>query len=365
MRSLLAFLRILLAVVLFVLALAVVVPIHIAAVDPLVLVATEWGHLWSVVALGILCSGIGDARGAASFVLASAALLLLGSPLIRAVVLTEGPGLETIASVYRVDVDAPAEPAEREIFAPYTLSLYVADSDKDQPSPVVLAIASRDGVSSSIETYTPWLRSLNEAGFHVVTADWEGDKAQPLTRLPVDAMRRWVSQHATEHQLHRSRIALLGLDAAGTLALLEDDVFLAGRVAWSPYADLATLWSVATSGVHSAETRWLEALTGGPLGPETQGQYKRLSPVQHLQTTSRPTLILCPARGTLKTHTQCSALEPAPGLSRPSMQWVSLPWATPDGLSQPHGPTSAISRDAMANFLKRSFAVHRPPQETQ
>ena len=309
MRSLLAMLRILLAVVLFALALAAVSPVHIPPVEPFVLVATEWGHLWCIAALGILCSGIGDSRGAASFVLASASLLLLGSPLVRSVLSPAGAGIQTVADVYRAEVAEPAAPTVVETLGQHTLSLYSTDTQANNPAPVILAVASRDGISSNVDTYLPWLQSLTREGYHVVTIDWEDKAPDPLTDLPVAGVVRWVRAHAQAHGLDADHIVLFAGEKAGSDALVSEHASLAARIAWAP--------------THAKATRASQA---------------------------SPALVLCPERGTVAPEAPCSDLASSPA------EHVALPWATRNGLAQPHGPTSSTSRSAVSGFLQHTFS---------
>lgn len=206
----------------------------------------------------------------------------------------------------------------------------------DTVCPAILIVHGGGWRSGNRKQHHPLARKLSESGFVCFTADYRlsTEARYPAAVHDLKAVVKWIREHAADHDVDGSRIAVAGFSAGGQLAALL------GTTNHQPeFEDIADM-PVASSEVQAivnidgilsfvhpaaqegkAATQWF-----GFARDENQAIWEEASPLSHVGINTPPTLFINSAvermhagrddfRAILSRHgiyTHCVAFEDAP-----------------------------------------------------
>ena len=346
-------------VVLLLLGLVAVVPAPNDWIFLLSVPVTEGGH-WALVACAPLFAP-GWRRtgpGRAGVVLGLLGTLLLLTPLVRAVALSQElpaaletrfgergsmtpavmarPGPLVVRDLF-IGVSSPVVRVEDHLFASVDglelrLDLYRPLGDHP-PLPGVVVIHGGSWQNGSRKDFTALNRYLAARGYVVAAVSYRFSPQfrYPAARDDVTAAITFLARNADRFGLDASRLALVGRSAGGQLALVvaytAHDPAIKGVVSY--YGPAALRWGYANPAKRSIidSSGVLDAYLGGP--PETHGsQYQAASPLSHIGHHTPPTLLINGLRDEHVSPVHGEFLSDRLLRAQVPHLFLRLPWAT-------------------------------------
>ena len=209
-------------------------------------------------------------------------------------------------SVKYADVDYAGD---GEVF--HRLDIYLPEESRES-YPVVIHIygsAWYSNNSKGMADLGTICQALLDAGYAVVTPNHRssGDAAFPAQINDIKAVVRFIRANAAQYRLDPSFIAASGFSSGGHLAALaatsadveqlEGEV--GGNLQFSSAVDAACDWSgpidllnMECNGVKQAENTPEEALLRLDKNPQTEEQFRSLSPVTYIDAQDVPVIVL-------------------------------------------------------------------------
>ncbi|MEO1268076.1 MAG: alpha/beta hydrolase, partial [Myxococcota bacterium] len=333
--------------------------------------ATAWGHLLALFALGIAALAPFDRSSHLATALALSAALLLVSPWIRAWV--AAPAIPSAFSKAIAPAQGPAltwagllgprsgtATLSHHTYRPQLdLDLYM-HSDTEGPRPLIIAIHGgswQGGDQTQLPAINHHLASL---GYAVAAIRY---RLAPASRYPdmhddIEAAIVWLQHHAKDLGLDPDRVVLLGRSAGGHLALsagyTSSNPAIRGVVALYPPTDMHWSWAHPGNPLVIDTHGTLRVLLGGA-PDEAKDLYDAASPIQHVQPSTPPTLLLHGTRDELVFPIQSRRL--AEQLKHHGVRHlaIELPWATHGFDANLGGPGGQIYVWALERFLAHVF----------
>ena len=267
--------------------------------------------------------------------------------------------------------DGEPQPDRTIIYRPATdgvpLMLDVWRTGKAGPSlPAIVRIHGGGWVTGSRGAMARWNRWLNGLGYDVFDVDY---------RMPPHAGWRdeigdvkcalgWVALHAAEYGLDPARISVMGNSAGGNLAMLAaydrgdpelppscDGPLVAVRSVINLYGP-ADLTLIQQSGSLAYVRDTLRRYIGGTAAQYPE-RYRALSPINHIDATTAPTITLLGTSDRIISLDQAEVLDRALVRAGIAHETVLLP-ATDHGFDFNWGAFGTqIARAKIASFLRR------------
>lgn len=366
--------RLIVALLFFLLALLALLPAPTFLFWQLAVLATEWGYGLALVGLLLLWPGWQRSRrGRVAALLALAGLLLLLSPLLRAIPLAQrlpadlqqafGPVNLNSTPLSAADllrgINGETVESRRLVYATVAgndlaLDFYPAASENAAPLVLVIHGGSWSGGDSS------QLAALNaylaRRGYAVAAINYRLLPRWPYPAASDDVLAalQFLKDNAADLSLDPARVVLLGRSAGAQLALeaaySAADPAIRGAISFYGPVDLRYGYANPANPLVIDSRGTLEAYLGG--SPEQVPQaYDRASPIALVGPQSPPTLLFHGARDELVSPAQSRRLaELLAALERPHLL-VELPWATHGFDFNPGGPGGQLSTYAVEYFL--------------
>ncbi|HAO99706.1 MAG TPA: alpha/beta hydrolase [Fibrobacteres bacterium] len=371
--------RLSVATAVFLASLLTVVPAPVNFLWKLSIVVLEAGY-WLVVPcilLALWCFGSGT-YGKISGLLFLCSAILLASPLIRAWQSAYrlereyhrgfGKRIPESTSFHRtrilswkdllLGIQFPAVKPQRRVYSHHEgdsleMNFYAAR----RPSAPCIVIIHGGGWDGGDREQLPALNSyFASLGYAVASLDY---RLAPEHRYPApvqdvrDALT-FLHTHATDMNIDASRIILLGRSAGGQIALQAaytlKDPSIKGVISFYGPADMVFGYSLPGNPWLLDSRKLMEQYLGGSYMQHPQA-YHASSPVEALNSTSPPTLLLHGHRDVLVSYQHTVHMEMA--MSRRDIPHftVDLPWATHGYDYVFSGPGSQIGLYFMERFL--------------
>ncbi len=365
--------RLVVAILFFLLALLALLPAPTFLFWQLAVLATEWGYGLALIGLLLLWPGWQRSRrGRVAALLALFGILLLLSPLLRAIPLAQRLPAELQQAFGPVDLNrAPLSAAgllhgvTRETIEPRRLVYAtVAGSDLGldyypaarDAAPLVIVIHGGSWSGGDSSQLAALNSDLAARGYAVAAINYRLLPRWPYPAASEDvrAALQFLKNNAAELGLDPARIVLLGRSAGAQLALetayTADDPAIRGVISFYGPVDLRYGYANPANPLVIDSRGTLEAYLGG--APTTVPQaYDQASPIALAGPQSPPTLLFHGARDELVSPAQSRRLaELLAALDRPHLL-VELPWATHGFDFNAGGPGGQISSYAVEYFL--------------
>ena len=373
-------LRLAAACFLFLVSLMVVVPATQIILWYVVLLATEFGHWFSLASLGILVWELVVQRRHANLgtvLLCLASLALFLTPLVQATLIadrlpaqlaaifgeTNRPSSPAVPLAYLQLWGFGRSPGAREEARQFTttdgssLALRLYQNDAPGPRPCILIIHG-GGWNSGDEKQLPEMsRQLAALGYRVASMAY---RLAPQARWPapkedVAAALSYLKDHAAELNIDPQRFILLGRSAGGQIALdaaytLRDPAIL-GCIASYPPTDMNFAYWTGGENDILGSRKLVRGIMGGPPA-SAPDLYRDASPLDFVGRDTPPTLLIHGTRDEIVWVRHSERLrERMLHTGRPCFL-LELPWAT-HGFDFPwRGPGAQLELYAMAWFLK-------------
>ncbi len=224
------------------------------------------------------------------------------------------------------------------------------------PTPIVVMIYGgswRSGTKADLPDLNHYLAAR---GYAVAAVSY---RFAPAHRFPsqtedVNAAIDFLEANADEYGLDTTRIALIGRSAGGQLALLSaytrNDPAIKGVAAFYPPTDQKWGWeNPADKRVYNSLVTLRDFLGGDPAS--AAAAYRESSPLNFVNTSTVPTLLIHGGIDPLVSVLQSKRLDSALALTRRPHLLVELPWATHGCDYVFNGPCGQISTYSVERFL--------------
>jgi acetyl esterase/lipase len=351
---------------LFVLSLLVVVPAPTTLAWMLSILAAEWGYLIAIVVV-ILISLPWRRRMArwTGFALGTPTIVLSCLPLVQAYPIATALDANmqnafgqtgAPAAAYTVRRAATTYIVDRTTGAALGIDLYQPVSHA--PAPCVVVIHGGSWAHGERTELAPLNTYLAQRGYVVATIDYRLAPAHPFlaARNDVRAAIEYLQQHASQFGIDATRIILLGRSAGGQLALLTaytaHDPAIRGVIGLYAPTDLRFGYA-HPSNPHVLNSRSvLRTYLGG--SPDQVGtQYDLASPINFVDSTTVPTLLIHGQHDALVSVRQAERLDSVLAVAKRPHLFLTLPWATHGCDFNFNGPCGRISREAILRFVTK------------
>ncbi len=227
---------------------------------------------------------------------------------------------------------------------------------RDGPAPCVVAIHGGGWDSGGRGEFGDLNRFLAQGGYAVATLDY---RLAPRFKYPApvedvrDALA-WLKAHADSLGVDPGRFALLGRSAGGQIALqaayVDPDPAVKGVVAFYAPADMVFGYSLPTNPLILNSRLLMEGYLGGP-EPMSHAAYLASSPVEQVSSRIPPTLMLHGRADVLVSYRHMARMRERLGPLGGKLFEVDLPWAAHGYDYIFRGPGSQISLFFLERFL--------------
>ena len=376
-------LRLIFAVFIFLVALLTVMPPPTYFLWMASIAAAEYGHILALVALLTFLPGWGRTRtGKFAALTGALAFILALSPIARALPIATGLPARMEAAFGRVQprslpgatpkakpfsfgalVRKPTSPEVRLTTIPFVvragkpLELDLYRRDRTLPAaPLVVMIYGgswRSGTKEDLPALNSYLASR---GYAVAAVSYRFAPAHPFPAATEDVNTAidYLKSNSKTLGIDSTRIALIGRSAGGQLALLsaytKNDASIRGAVGFYPPTDQKWGWDHPTNPrVYNSFVTLREFLNGDPSSvPEA---YRESSPLNFVSPKTVPTLLIHGTMDPLVSVRQSARLDSALVANGRPHVFVELPWATHGCDYVFSGPCGQISTFAIERFL--------------
>ena len=178
----------------------------------------------------------------------------------------------------------------------------------------------------------------------------------PAQREDVAAALAYLKQHAGELKIDPAQIILYGRSAGGQIALdsaytLHDSA-IRGCIASYPPTDMNfAYWTGGEHDILGSRTL-VRGIMGGPPGGALNDLYRDASPLDFVDATTPPTLLIHGTRDEIVWVRHSERLQDKMRATGRPVFLLELPWATHGFDVVAHGPGGQLELYAMAWFLK-------------
>lgn len=305
------------------------------------LLATEWGHLLAIAALG--AASIKPRRTAV--VLGLAASLIFSLPWIQSLKFERDTPLRgELASISGHIFDQA-----------HALKLSVwRDASFKAPQPCVMVVHGGNWTGGNRMEFSSFNGQLAARGITAVSVDYRlaGEARWPAQLEDLLQARKWLEMNSKSLGIDPGRIAILGRSAGAHLALcaaMAHPGLFKGVISYYGPSDMGALRSHPLPGdlVHSAET--FKLLFGGAAPADA-------SPLAIAAKNSPPILLIHGAKDSVIPPDQSLQLAIAlDQLGHRDHRLLLLPWAEHAFDLNASGPGSLVAHAATFDFLNRIF----------
>ena len=381
------------------LALLVIIPVQRIPLWMLTIGATEFGHWFALLPLALLSalaallassSGVEPWEGYAFWCLivglvAGAALLLLGSTVLRAFVISRRlPAhlAEAFGSVvspaalpkepfsfwrlWRV-IGEPAAPPQKLVYACHgerAMHLYFyrsavqrdADGENAKPAPCVLVIHTGGWNGGHPHEFIDFNHHLAAQGYAVAAMEYRlaPHSIWPAQRDDIMAALNYLKENREVLGLDGEQFVLLGRSAGGHLAqaaaYTAGDPAVRGCIAFYAPADMHLAYKYARDDdILKSSVLMRNFLGGAP--QDAWENYQSASSILHVRRDSPPTLLLHGKPDPMVWHIQSRRLSAALTESGVRNCYIEVPWGTHAFDFNLNGPGGQISAYAVRYFL--------------
>lgn len=185
----------------------------------------------------------------------------------------------------------------------------------------------------------------------------------PAARDDVLSALAYLKVHADDFGVDARRIALLGRSAGGQLALLAaytaQDPSVRGVISLYGPSDLRFAYDHPSPAALRDTRSVLEAYLGGAPGSSGEDTYFAASPINFVNSSSPPTLLIHGMRDAIVSPAESARLESRLEQERVKHLFIRLPWATHGCDKSFGGPCGQIATYAIERFLDGVMTV--PP----
>lgn len=371
--------RLWLAVILFLVSLLVLMPAQTYDLWRASVVVTEWGHYIALAALLlVLIPGWGrTVRGQLSAALAVIAFCLSISPLARAMLLERKLGARITSAFGAASLTGSSRKAAvrmAELFRmpawdsvtvrtlnyakrddkPLQLDFYAIPSDSAR-KPLVVTIHGGSWESGSIKDQAELNYYLAARGYVVAAVGYRFAPANPYPAQTedVNAAIDYLKAHAETIHADPSRIVLVGRSAGGQLALqsayTKHDPSIRGVVALYAPTDQKWGWDHPSNPrVYDSWSTLRSFMHGEPV--QVPDAYRESSAINHVDSTTIPTLLLHGRIDPLVSVRQSARLDSALAAAGRRHLFIEMPWATHGCDYVFNGPCGQVSSYAIERF---------------
>lgn len=378
------FLRLILALVVFLLSLLAVFPAPTYLAWELSILVTEWGHVLALMAPLVLLPGWRrSTTGKISALLAVVAFAMALSPLARAIPIARTlPGdlrsaFGNVSPRTLPDAAARSRPlAVNDIVTrvgsprvgvvtvtyvvrgdkPLGLDLYTPMHSPAGPLPVVVMIHGGSWRGGTRKDLPELNRYLAARGYAVAAMSYRfaPQHPHPAASEDVQSAIRFLKSNASTFRLDSMRIALIGRSAGAQLALLTaytaNDPSIRGAVGFYPPSDQVFGYENPSNPRVLNSTEVLEAYLAG--NPKTVPEaYRTASPINFVGASTVPTLLIHGAKDELVWVRQSERLDAKLAAAHRPHFFLRLPWATHGCDYNFNGPCGQLSTYAIERFL--------------
>ena len=383
-RSRFHVLRLILALVVFLLSLLVIFPAPTYLAWELSILVTEWGHIVALIALLVLLPGWrSSTTGKVSALLAAVALVLALSPLSRAIpiarslpnnlrsafggvpprAMPDAPPRsnplvfgDLVARVVTPPVQVTTMPYVVRDEKPLELDLYRPLHMPREALPVVVMIHGGSWRTGTRKDLAPLNRYLAARGYAIATISYRFAPRypHPAASKDVQSAIQFLKSNAFRLGIDSSRVVLIGRSAGGQLALLAaytaNDPSIRGAVGLYPPSDQVFGYENPTNPRVLNSTEVLEGFLAG--NPQTAPEaYASASPINFVGPSTVPTLLIHGAKDELVFARQSERLDAKLAAAHRPHFFLRLPWATHGCDYNFNGPCGQLSTYAIERFL--------------
>ena len=237
---------------------------------------------------------------------------------------------------------------------PLAMDYYPAALDGKRPCVIVVHGGSW---SSGDSKQLPELNSyLAAEGYNVAAINYRmAPKYQ--TPAPVEDIRQviaYLKNHAEELKIDVTKLVLLGRSAGAQIALLsaytQKEPGLRGVVDFYGPADMVWGYSIPSNPLIMDSRKVMENYIGGSY-PQVPKKYLACSPLEFVDSTSVPTLIIHGNNDVLVAPEHSRRLNKKLGENHIPHFWLQLPWATHGFDYNLNGPGGQISTYVVERFI--------------
>jgi acetyl esterase/lipase len=378
-----AILRLVLAVLLFLLSLMVVVPATDIALWYVVILVTELGHWFSLASMGLFYWEFLSPRRSFHYVTLLLCVISTGlflKPIVQATLIARKLPGELAAAFGPPDAAASLPvpirwtklfgltplPTAREQDLTFTTSdgsalpLVVYSDGAPGPQPCIVIIHGGGWNSGEPRQLAWWSRMLAARGYRVASIGYRlAPKFHwPAPREDADAALAYLKSHAAELGIDATRFVILGRSAGGQIALdvayRGHDPAIRGCIASYPPTDMN--FSYWTGGEHDilGSRPLIRNFMGGPPASDP-ALYHDASPLDFVGPDTPPTLLIHGGRDEIVWVRHSERLRARlVEAGRPEFL-LELPWATHGFDFVGRGPGAQLELYAMAWFLNSVF----------
>lgn len=374
-------LRLLFLILLFIASLFTIVKAPAYYLWLLAVLVSEYGVLFIITTVLIWLTGflMIKPKWGISTLIASAALVLFASPILRA---------HNVADHLKADLNK-AFPLNKEInnsvqisepfnlfkllikdpkasyktlnYISYpdttlTLDYYQSMSPVKRPCVVVIHGGSW---SSGDSKQLPELNGLlAKAGYQVVSINYRlaPHYKSPAPLQDVEAALKYLHQHADEMRVDTSRFILLGRSAGVQIALLAAYTIkqqgIKGVIDFYGPADMVWGYSIPAPKLVMDSRQVMANYLGGHY-TEAPQNYAASSPIRYVNTQTVPTLIIHGENDVLVAYDHSRRLSDMLKKNLVPHYWLQLPWATHGFDHHLNGPGGQLSTYAVERFLQK------------
>jgi acetyl esterase/lipase len=211
--------------------------------------------------------------------------------------------------------------------------------------------------SSGDSKQLPELNSyLAKAGYNVAAINYRKapQYQNPLPVIDVKNALTYLRAHADALNIDTNNFVLLGRSAGAQIALLAaytlKDSGIKGVIDFYGPADMVWGYSKPASKLVMDSRGVMERYLGGTY-QEAQKNYFASSPIEFVNKTSPPTLIIHGENDVLVAYEHSRRLNEKLGQVGVKHYWLKLPWATHGFDYNLHGPGGQLSTYAVRRFL--------------
>jgi acetyl esterase/lipase len=377
------FLRLLLAVVVFLFSLLAIIPAPTYLAWELSILATELGYLLAPIALLVLLmSDWKTFGGKLSGILGAAAIALFISPLVRAMPIAQSLPKQLQAAFGNISLRAmPDAPARSSPISPTDLvrgvrfpqvrldsMIYTLHDGKPlwidlyrplKPTsalPIVIMIHGGSWSEGTRHDLPALNRYLASRGYAVAAISYRfaPEYRHPAASEDVRAAIQYLEANGGKLGVDPSRIVLIGRSAGAQLALLaaytSSDPAIRGVVGLYAPSDQTFGYEHPSNPLVLNSTAVLEAFLGG--NPQTAAEaYRTSSPISFVSSRTVPTLLIHGVKDELVWVRQSERLDQRLAAAGVPHLFLRFPWATHGCDYFFRGPCGQISTYGIERFL--------------
>lgn len=360
--------------------------------------ATEWGYWLALGALVLLIPTRDKWRlGRLGAVMSLAAIGLFVTPVVRAKQFNETlpSALESSFGPAQRQRHAYAEPPRK---APLNLAELLHPVEAPPVRYEERVFAAHDGQNLTLGVYRPaYVHEAVPAIIVIHGGTWsDGDRREfasfnaylasrdyvvaaidyrlapqwrfPAARDDVLSAVAFLKVYASELRIDATRLALLGRSSGGQLALLAaytaQEPSIKGVISLYGPSDLRLQYEHPAPPKVRDTRATIEAYLGGAPGSASDDAYYAASPVNFVNASSPPTLLVHGERDPIVSPGQTSALQNRLQQAGVKNLFVRLPWATHGCDLSYGGPCGQVMYYAVERFLDAVMTGPAPPKST-